>query len=150
MNANSQTSPYVFVRRPRQPSGATTQLLDGVARKVSAELNETVYWMTASSPLRSSIFLDTEWLATPPVLLGQYCFFATEHQSVGVVTWANVNAEVEVRLATGSQALRPDDWNSGDKLVLVSAISRLGSEEAMIADLKTYVFPDRDVWRLNG
>lgn len=71
---------------------------------------------------------------------------------IGVVLWALVDAEVEARLAAGGARLRPQDWRSGDRLWVVEVIAAAGAAapgaplaEAMVADLKRAVFPERKI-----
>jgi cytolysin-activating lysine-acyltransferase len=49
------------------------------------------------------------------------------------------------RLAQGITKLRPQDWKSGDQLWVVEVISPFGAPEAMVQNLKTQVFPDREM-----
>ena len=45
----------------------------------------------------------------------------------------------------GTTKLRPQDWKSGDKLWVVEVIAPFGGAEDMVKDLKTHVFPTREV-----
>ncbi len=51
--------------------------------------------------------------------------------------------EVEARLTAGVTKLRPQDWNSGDRLWVVEAVAPFGGAEEMVKDLKANVFPDK-------
>ncbi len=64
---------------------------------------------------------------------------------MGVVLWATVSDEVADRLAGGVSKLRPQDWQSGDKIWVVEVIAPFGGADEMVKDLKAKVFPDRDV-----
>lgn len=73
---------------------------------------------------------------------------APPQRPIGVVLWAQVDAEVEARLAAGGARMRPQDWRSGDRLWVVVVIAAAGPgavAEAMVADMKRAVFPMRTI-----
>jgi cytolysin-activating lysine-acyltransferase len=41
--------------------------------------------------------------------------------------------------------MRPQDWKSGDRLWVVEVFAPFGGADAMVADLKAKVFPDREL-----
>ena len=58
----------------------------------------------------------------PPLLLGQFRIFRFDGVARGMYTWAHLDGEAERRLITG-EALRPEDWNSGDRLWIIDLIA---------------------------
>ena len=75
-----------------------------------------------------------------PVLLQQFRLFYDQQKPIGVVLWARVDADVDARLAEGTNKLRPQDWKSGDRLWVVEVIAPFGGAEEMVQDLKANVF----------
>ncbi|MCC6775907.1 MAG: toxin-activating lysine-acyltransferase [Hyphomicrobiales bacterium] len=138
-----------------QPTGSTGAPSDGTifnkpapagaGRKVSEVLGEIV-WLMSQSALHKQFFIsDLEWLVMTPVLLQQFRLFYDDTKPIGVAFWATVSAEVEERLAAGTTRLRPQDWKSGDRLWVVEVIAPFGGAEEMLKDLKTKVFPQRQL-----
>ena len=122
---------------------------EGAAKKMSEVLGEIV-WLMSQSPLHKQLFIsDTEWLVMTPMLLQQFRLFYDNQKPVGVIFWANASEEVEARLAAGTTRMRPQDWKSGDRLWVVEAIAPFGGAEEMVKDLKTKVFPEREIKALS-
>jgi cytolysin-activating lysine-acyltransferase len=118
---------------------------EGAAKKVS-EVPGEIVWLMSQSPLHKQFFIsDLEWLVMTPVLLQQFRMFYDKDKPIGVVLWATVNEEVEERLAAGTSRLRPQDWKSGDRAWVVEVIAPFGGAEEMVKDLKTKVFPTREL-----
>ena len=117
----------------------------GHAKTVSAVLGEIV-WLMSQSPYHKQLFIsDLEWFVMTPVMHQQFRLFYAQNKPVGVVLWALVDDEVAARLAQGITKLRPQDWKSGDQLWVVEVISPFGAPEAMVQNLRTQVFPDREM-----
>jgi cytolysin-activating lysine-acyltransferase len=86
-----------------------------------------VVTLLMQSPGHRHLFLaDLEWLIGPAFGLRQMCLFQDGKQPVGLALWAKVSEEVEKRLLSGMQRLRPEDWSSGDRLWLVELIVPAG------------------------
>jgi cytolysin-activating lysine-acyltransferase len=118
---------------------------EGHAKTVSAVLGEIV-WLMSQSPLHKQFFIsDLEWFVMTPILQQQFRLFYAKNKPVGVVLWAFANDEVAKRLSEGTTKLRPQDWKSGDQLWVVEAIAPFGGPEAMIKNLKSQVFADREL-----
>jgi len=83
------------------------------------------------------------------MMLQQFRLFYDKQKPVGVLFWASVNEEVEARLSVGTNRMRPQDWKSGDRLWVVEAIAPFGGAEEMVKDLKTKVFPEREIKALS-
>ncbi|MBL8565785.1 MAG: toxin-activating lysine-acyltransferase [Hyphomicrobiaceae bacterium] len=88
---------------------------------------------------------DLEWFVMTPVLLQQFRLYYDQQKPIGVVLWARVDAETEARLEGGATKLRPQDWRSGDRLWIVEVIAPFGGAEEMIRDLKSKVYPDKEL-----
>ena len=105
-----------------------------------------IVWLMSQSPLHKQFFIsDLEWLVMTPVLLQQFRLFYDQSKPIGVAFWATVNEEVEQRLTAGTTRLRPQDWKSGERLWVVEVIAPFGGAEEMVKDLKTKVFPQREL-----
>jgi len=121
----------------------------GAAKKTSEVLGEIV-WLMSQSHLHKQLFVsDLEWLVMTPMMLQQFRLFYDKQKPVGVLFWASVNEEVEARLSVGTNRMRPQDWKSGDRLWVVEAIAPFGGAEEMVKDLKTKVFPEREIKALS-
>jgi cytolysin-activating lysine-acyltransferase len=140
----------VQVPNPNAVAGSPFKYVapEGSAKTMSAVLGEIV-WLMSQSPLHKSFFIsDLEWFVMTPVVLKQFRLFYDNEKPIGVVFWGMVSDEVAARLSAGTMKLRPQDWKSGDQLWVVEAITPFGGAEAMVADLKAAVFPDRKVHML--
>ncbi|MEQ1615542.1 MAG: toxin-activating lysine-acyltransferase [Hyphomicrobiaceae bacterium] len=139
----------------------------GHARSMSQSLSDIV-WLMSQSPLHKQMFIaDLEWPAAQaanenepmaPALLQQFRLYydsgdvKNPPKPIGVVFWAEVDAEVAGRLAQGVSRLRPQDWKSGAavpedqrQLWVVEVIAPFGGAEEMVKELKAKVFPAREV-----
>ncbi len=125
------------------------------------------------SPLAGQAAKENELMT--PVLLQQFRLFYAQDRPLGVVPearkksvlWGQVFDDVEKRLIGGQPKLQPTDWKSGEKIwVMPEACFQHdeviapacpgprhasdekrsgGGAEEMVKDLKTKVFPDREV-----
>ena len=117
------------------PEGAGGQAAAGPAmagadKTVAAVLGEIVWLMTQSAEFRQYLVADLEWLAMPPILLRQFRLFYHEGRPAAAVLYARVSEEVGCRLDAGAPTLRPQDWQSGEKLRVVKTIAPFGGGEA--------------------
>lgn len=120
-------------------------LPEGHAKTLSSVLGE-VTWLMSQSPLHKRFFIeDLEWFVMTPALLQQFRLFYAQDRPLGVVLWATVSPEVEQMLKGGTTKLRPQDWKSGDQAWVVEVIAPFGGAEEMVKDLKSKVFPDREL-----
>nr|WP_315465325.1 toxin-activating lysine-acyltransferase [uncultured Rhodoferax sp.] len=74
----------------------------------------------------------------PAIHLQQYVLVLDTRQQaatpVGYLSWANLSAEAEQRyLHTPLLGLRPEDWNSGDRMWLVDFFAPFGHSAQMLA-----------------
>lgn len=89
---------------------------------------------------------DYEWLVMPPVALKQFVLFRTEkNEPIAFISWASINEDVEKRLLSGSIKLKPQEWNSGDKLYIMDMISPFGIGKEILKQLNEKMFKDKDV-----
>jgi cytolysin-activating lysine-acyltransferase len=124
---------------------------EGHAKTVSAVLGEIV-WLMSQSPLHKTMLIaDLEWMIMTPMLLQQFRLYYDSGDGkhapkpIGVVLWAFVSDEVAGRLSEGTSKLRPQDWKSGGELWVVEAIAPFGGPEEIVQNLKSQVFPDREM-----
>ncbi|HEX8665779.1 MAG TPA: toxin-activating lysine-acyltransferase [Beijerinckiaceae bacterium] len=98
-------------------------------KTVAAVLGEIVWLMSQSAEFKQYLIADLEWLAMPPILLGQFRIFYHEGRPVAAVLYGRVSEEVERRLDAGAPTLRPQDWQSGEKLRVVKTVAPFGGGE---------------------
>ncbi|MCG2842127.1 toxin-activating lysine-acyltransferase [Sandaracinobacter sp. RS1-74] len=110
-------------------------------RTVAQVLGEIV-WLLTQSPVHKTLFIsDLEWAIMPALLFEQFRIFYNNGQPAGLVLWASVSEQTELRLESGGPIrLRPDEWKSGDRLWLVEMVAPFGGQEEMLADCATVVF----------
>lgn len=164
MNASSSGNGH-----ERPPTGASDLKFDhpapaGHARTISQVLGE-ITWLMSQSALHKQMFIaDIEWLVMVPVMHEQFRLYYDQSKPIGVVLWAEVDAEVAARLSQGVNRLKPTDWKSGARvpeaerqLWAVEVIAPFGRAdggapgaqasiaEDMVRELKAKVFPNRPV-----
>jgi len=134
----------------KQKRGASGTVFDqpapaGAGKKTSELLGEIVWLMSQSALHKHAFISDLEWLVMTPMLLQRFRLFYDKDKPVGVVFWATVSEEVEQRLAAGISRMRPQDWQSGDRLWTVEVIAPFGGAEEMVKDLKAKVFAGKEL-----
>ena len=118
---------------------------------VSHVLGEICWLMSQSRYHRHFSLGDLEWMIMPAVLAEQFRVFRSEQGlPLGVALWAYLSAETEARfidqVESGAGArLKPEDWQSGDRLWLVEVIAPQASDgnnlmDLMVDDLAKNVF----------
>lgn len=95
----------------------------GTDKTIAAVLGEIVWLMSQSAEFKQYLISDLEWLVMPPILLRQFRLFYHQGRPVAVVLYARVSSEVEKRMDAGVPTLRPDHWQSGEKVRIVKIIS---------------------------
>lgn len=96
-----------------------------------------VVWLMMNTPMYRHVFLsDLEWMAMPPILLGQYRIFRSEGRVVAFAAWAYLSEAAEARLQEPAARLAPVDWKSGDRLWTVTIIAAQGFAEAALEELR--------------
>ncbi len=112
-------------------------------RTFSQVLGEIV-WLMSQSPTHRQLFVsDLEWFCMPPLLLEQFRVFYGPEMPSAVAMWASVSDDVEQRLLAGGQKLKPDEWNSGQRLWVMELVAPFGGQDHVLADLSAQVFGGR-------
>lgn len=92
-----------------------------------------IAWLMMLSPQHRHFFLaDLEWLVGPAVMLRQFKLFSHKNTPVAYVSWAFLSEEAEAHLKA-HRRLRPGDWRSGDKRVVVDVVAPFGGAEKFAA-----------------
>ena len=98
-----------------------------------------------SSHRRFQFISDLEWLLLPPLVKGQCKLYMKKEYPISFVSWAFLDEEAEKRLLKNGGKLRPEDWNSGEKLWIVDMAAPFGGIENMLRDLQKNEFPGRSI-----
>lgn len=104
-----------------------------------------INWLTINSPQHRHLFIsDLDWAILPPVMLKQFKLFKDEdNKTIAFTSWAKISQDVEDRiLKTGNTKLAPGDWNSGDKIHLIDALTPFGGNRNIITKLYETEFKD--------
>lgn len=99
-------------------------------------------WLMMASPRHRHLFLgDLQWRLIPPLMLRQFRLFQKDGKPVALATWAMVSDEVATRLEGDGDGdggarrsdvrLKPAEWRSGERVVLVDVVAPFGSAEAV-------------------
>lgn len=105
-----------------------------------------IVWLFQQSPFHKHFFVsDLEWLVMPPLMSDQCKLFMKDEAPVAYASWAYVSAAVEERILGGQYRLGPQDWKSGDRLLVIDLLSPFGGNDALIQDLSKHVFPDQPI-----
>jgi hemolysin-activating ACP:hemolysin acyltransferase len=103
----------------------------GQAKMKAAAFGGIVAVLMRAAPYRNTTLAELEGLVVPAVLSGQFSLAEVQSQhnglmaAVGVVLWARVSPEVDLRLTTNLNTpikLAPHEWTSGDILWVVDAV----------------------------
>jgi cytolysin-activating lysine-acyltransferase len=88
---------------------------------------------------------DIDWAILPPVILDQCRLYTKDGIPFAFFTWALVNDAIDQRLRSGTPRIAPHEWQSGQHLWLVDAVTPFGKMEEMIDELRKAQFPDRKI-----
>lgn len=99
--------------------------------------------MSQSAEFKQYLIADLEWLAMPPILLRRFKLYYHEGRPVAAVLYARVSDEVARRLEAGAPTLRPQDWQSGDKLRIVKVIAPFGGGEEFARETQAALGSER-------
>lgn len=136
-------------QEPQQAAQPQPQWSPRPERPTAEHVLGEVAWLMSQSKAHQGFQLaDLNWFAIPPIRLGQFrLFLGTPGDSqgqqpappgelpMGVAFWAMMSKEVErrfmtaVEAGTGPVALKPADWNSGNRLWMVDLIAPFASPE---------------------
>jgi cytolysin-activating lysine-acyltransferase len=125
---------------PAGPARAADVPADAADKTVAAVLGEVVWLMSQSAEFKEYLIADLEWLVMPAILLRQFRLFYHEGKPVAVVLYARVSEEAERRLDSGAPTLRPQDWQSGEKVRVVKTIAPTEFEQETVKA----IFPSRE------
>lgn len=98
-----------------------------------------------SSHRRFHFISDLEWLLLPPLVNGQCKLYMKKEYPISFVSWAFISEEVEKRLLQNGGKMRPEDWNTGDRLWIIDIVAPFGGIETMLNDLRKNEFPGRTI-----
>jgi cytolysin-activating lysine-acyltransferase len=104
-----------------------------------------IIFIMMKAPYYKHLFLnDLEWLVLPAVKLRQMRIFRDENMPLGYISWANISEEVENRLLEGIYRIKPNDWNSGDRVWIIDNINLTGRNIQFLKSLQENVFKDKE------
>ena len=113
--------------QPGSPPAASPRCLS------PAEAMAEIIRLMSISPHHKYMFLsELEWAVLPPLRLGQFRLFHDKGRVVGYVSWAMVSEAVEARMKSGGRRLRPEEWKSGGKRVVVDVVAPFGGGEKIV------------------
>lgn len=98
-----------------------------------------------SSHRRYQFISDLEWLLLPPLVSGQCKLYMKQEYPISFVSWAFLDEAAEKRLFDNGGKLRPEDWNSGDRLWIIDIVAPFGGVENMLRDIQKNEFPGQIV-----
>lgn len=105
-----------------------------------------IVWLYQQSPFHKHLFIsDLEWLVMPPLMTDQCKLFTKDDAPVAFASWAFVSEEVEQRILSRQFRIAPQDWRSGDRLLLIDLLSPFGGNDALLKDLSRHVFPNTEL-----
>jgi cytolysin-activating lysine-acyltransferase len=95
-----------------------------------------VAWLYMQLPGRKHAFLaDLEWLAMPPLVLGQCKLYVRDEAPLAFASWAFLSADAAARYAATGR-LAPADWKSGEEAWLVDLVAPFGGGERVLEDVR--------------
>ena len=95
-----------------------------------------VAWLYMQAPGRKHSFLaDLEWLAMPPLVLGQCKLYMKDEAPLAFASWAFLSADAASRYAATGK-LAPADWKSGDEAWLIDLVAPFGGGERVLEDVR--------------
>lgn len=107
-----------------------------------------VAWLYMQMPGRKHAFLaDLEWLAMPPLVLGQCKLYVKDEAPLAFASWAFLSAEAASRYAATGK-LAPGDWKSGDEVWLVDLVAPFGGGERVLEDVRKTALAGRTLRQL--
>lgn len=98
-----------------------------------------------SAHRRFHFISDLEWLLLPPLVSGQCKLYMKKEYPISFISWAFISEEVEKRIINNGGKLRPEDWNSGDRLWIIDIVAPFGGVENMLNDIRKNEFPGQKV-----
>lgn len=81
-------------------------------------------------------------LILPPLSFGQMRVWRRGRVPVGLATWANLDEAREIAVLREGYILAPDEWNCGDRPVVMDVVAPFGDGFSIARDLTRSVFQD--------
>lgn len=108
-------------------------------------------WLLSHDPVYRNVSLHSlEAAAGAPIRLGQFRIFRKEAVPFAYASWAYLSEDVETRVKTGGTGLRPDEWQSGDRLWLVDLVAPFGGLELAQEEIRETVFKNKNFQHLSA
>ncbi|MFK3776576.1 toxin-activating lysine-acyltransferase [Agrobacterium sp. NPDC089420] len=117
-------------------------LAQASGKRIIKLLGELVYLMLSSDLHRKYFINDIGSVFFPPIDLNQFRIYYKNGGPVGFVTWASLSKEIEERYLSTDYILRPQDWNSGDRILFMDFMAPFGDGKNIVRDLRKNIFPD--------
>lgn len=119
---------------------------DSAVTKYYSEIFGSAAWLLAhATDFRGLPLAALDALITVPYRLGQLRLYRRQGKPVAVAAWAFVTPAVEERVLSGGEGLRPEEWQSGDRLWLVYMAAPFGEQQVVLDDLRSTLFGDRAI-----
>ena len=108
----------------------------GAPAASEAEVFGAVTWLWMQTPGHRDLPLYAlSKVLLPPLKAQQYMLASASDgntlRPVAYVAWANFNADAESRYLHSAAAIRPEDWNSGDRMWITDWFSPFGHSVAL-------------------
>ncbi len=84
---------------------------------------------------------DVCHLILPAMHLGQMRIWRRGQAPIGLALWAYLDEEREIAVLRREHVLTPDEWNCGDRPVVVDVVAPFGDGFHISRDLVRHVFP---------
>ena len=109
----------------------------------SFELLGEITWLMSRSKLHRTWAIGAihQWV-TPALLAKQFRLFRANDRPVAYVSWAYLSEEVEAEYLKNTGNLRPDQWQSGDRLWLTDMIAEDGVGRKVLTEMRNTTFAD--------
>ena len=107
-----------------------------------AVIGEAMTLMAQCALYRDRSLEDVCQLILPPLNFGQMRIWRRGRMPVGIATWANLDEEREINVLRRDAHLAPEEWNCGDRPVVMDVIAPFGDGYAIARDLTRSVFQD--------
>lgn len=113
-----------------------------------------VAWLMLNQPgTRHTLLSELDWRVMPALALDQAKLYLRDDTPVAFVSWAILSPQVAGRFASAPHQLAPADWRSGQleadgQVWLVDLMAPFGGTEQVVDELRTMVFPGRELRQL--
>ena len=88
-----------------------------------------VLFIASKSPNHKFLFINEfEWKIMPAIANKQFRLFRSEkNEPLAFISWARIDEKTEKRFLTGNIKLAPNEWNLGEKNIIMDVISEISS-----------------------